>query len=168
MSNVKLINPFIDAATEVLCAEAKVVSQRGNLSLQKSAFTSEQITVLFNLVGQIQGAVMYGMSMTTGLALVSRIMGQEFVEFDNLAQSGIAELGNVITLRAADKLSKAGFETSVSPAALIQSEGVKISTLDFPRIIVPLQSEIGVITVHLSLKETPPGIQDQPLEFFND
>ena len=168
MPNVKFINPFIEAATEVLCAEAKVVSTRGNLSLHKSAFTSNQITVLFSLIGQVQGAVMYGMSTATGLALVSRIMGQKFVELDNLAQSGLAELGHVITSRAIDRLTKAGFETSISPAALIQGEGVKISMLDFPRIIVPLNSEIGEITVHLVLSETQSGMEDQPWVWFND
>ena len=157
MSNVKFMNPFIDAANEVLLAEAEVQAERGALTLHKSAFTSTEITVMISLVGQVQGVVLYGLSIATGLALVSKMMGQEFTEFDNLAQSGIAELGNVITGRATIKLSQAGYASNISPPTLVQGESVKISTLDFSRIVVPLVSEIGEIIVHLALRETPPG-----------
>ena len=160
MTNVKFLNPFVDAANEVLLAEAEVSAKRGALTLHKSAFTSADITVLLSLVGSVQGVVLYGMSIPTGLVLVSRIMGQEFTEFDNLAQSGIAELGNVITGRATIKLSQAGCSANISPPTLIQGAGVQISTLDFSRIVVPLVSDIGEITIHLALRESAVGKDD--------
>ena len=72
--------------------------------------TTDDVTVLINLVGQIQGVVLYELSESTALGFVSRMMGQKFNEFDNLAQSGIAELGNVISGKATVELSKAGLE----------------------------------------------------------
>jgi chemotaxis protein CheX len=89
--------------------------------------------------------------------MVSKMMGQEFTEFDNLAQSGVAELGNVITGRATVKLSQLGYNTNISPPTLIQGHGIQISTLDFGRIVVPLTTEFGVIEVHLALRENPKG-----------
>jgi chemotaxis protein CheX len=83
--DVKLLNPFIQAAVEVLKAEVGADVSRGELSLQKSSLTSDDLTVLINLVGDVYGVVMYGMSTATGLSLVSKIMGQEFSEFDALA-----------------------------------------------------------------------------------
>ncbi len=154
--NVKFMNPFVEAANEVLLAEVNVPSARGNLSLQKSALTSDDVTVLISLVGQVQGVVLYGLSTKTALALVSRMMGQEFSEFDTLAQSGIAELGNVITGRATIKLAETGFVSNISPPTLIHGKSVTISTLDFARIVVPLTSELGDIVVHLALRESPP------------
>jgi chemotaxis protein CheX len=157
MANVKFMNPFIEAAAEVLEKEVSITTDRGPLSLHKSSLTSSEITVLLSLVGQVQGVVLYGLSKKTGMALVSKMLGQEFVEFDNLAQSGVAELGNVITGRATIKLSKEGFEAEISPPTLVQGEGIQISTLDFPRVVVPLTTDLGEITVHLALRETPPG-----------
>lgn len=157
MANVKFMNPFVEAASEVLEKEVSITTERGALSLQKSAITSDEITVLLSLVGQVQGVVLYGLSKATGINLVSKMLGQEFTEFDNLAQSGIAELGNVITGRATVKLSKEGFDAEISPPTLIQGEGIQISTLDFPRVVVPLKTELGEITVHLALRETPQG-----------
>ena len=134
--------------------EVNAAATRGALSLQKSAMTSDDVTVLLSMVGQVQGMVLYGMSQPTALNLVSRMMDQTFAEFDSLAQSGIAELGNVITGRATIKLSQAGFVTDISPPTLIHGKGVTVSTLDFSRVVVPLSTDLGDITVHLALRET--------------
>jgi chemotaxis protein CheX len=158
--NVKFLNPFVDAAKEVLMAEANLQVTRGSLTLQKSAMTASDVTVLITLVGQVQGVVLYGMSTSIALNIVSQTMGQEFLEFDNLAQSGVAELGNVITGRATIKLSNVGYEATISPPTVIEGRGVKISTLDFSRIVVPLTTETGDIIIHLALRESPPGMRD--------
>ena len=157
MANVKFMNPFVEAASEVLKAEVGTEVRRGTLSLQKSAMTTDDITVLISLVGQVQGVVLYGLSKETGLGLVSKITDQEFKEFDSLAQSGVAELGNVITGRATIKLSESGYGANISPPTLIQGRGLQISTLDFSRIMVPLITDYGEIMVHLALREAPPG-----------
>ncbi|NMC11379.1 MAG: chemotaxis protein CheX, partial [Chloroflexi bacterium] len=116
--NVKILNPFLEAAAEVVATECKVKVTRGNLTLQKSAMTSDEVTVLISLIGKVQGVALYGMSIQTGLGLVSRVMGQTFTEFDSLAQSGIAELGNVISGCATVKLSQAGYTADISPPTL--------------------------------------------------
>ena len=85
------------------------------------------------------------------------MMSQEFKEFDNLAQSGVAELGNVISGRATVMLSEAGFRSTISPPTMIKGKGVQISTLDFPRIVVPLQCEYGEMVIHLALRESQVG-----------
>ena len=157
--NVKFLNPFVEAASEVLEAECSVKVTRGNLTLHKSSLTTDDVTVLISLVGQIQGVVLYSLSDQTGLALISRVMGQEFPEFDNLAQSGVAELGNVISGQATVKLSRAGYSTNISPPTLIHGKGVTISTLGFARVVVPLTTEFGDMAVHLALRETTPGLQ---------
>jgi chemotaxis protein CheX len=158
--NVKFMNPFVEAASEVLEAECGVSVARGNIILQKSAMTTDEVTVLLSLIGQVQGVVLYGLSKKTGLGLVSRVLGQEFTDFDSLAQSGVAELGNVITGRATIKMSQVGYAVDISPPTLIQGQGVTISTLDFARVIVPLTTDVGQIVVHLALRESPPGARN--------
>jgi len=151
--NVKFLNPFLLAASDVLQAEVGLASNRGSLSLQKSSLTGSEVNVLISIIGQVQGVVLYGMSKDTALKIVSRIMGQEFAEFDNLAQSGIGELGNVISGKATINLSNAGYQTTISPPTLIVGEGAQISTLDFSRIVVPIDTEVGQMVVHLAVRE---------------
>jgi chemotaxis protein CheX len=154
--NVRFLNPFVEAAHEVLEAETSLQMKRGELRLESGPYMSDDVTVILSLVGNVEGNVFYSMSQASALALASRILGEPLENFDGLAQSGIAELGNVITGRASVKLSEAGFEANISPPTLLQGRGASISTLDFARLVVPLISDEGTLVIHLALRE---GIQ---------
>jgi chemotaxis protein CheX len=154
--DVKFLNPFLDSAADVLKKEVEVEITRGAINVQKSALTTNDVTVLINLVGQIQGVVLYEVSKETAISFVSRMLGQSFTEFNNLAQSGIAELGNVISGKATVELSKTGLDSTISPPTMIIGKGTQISTMDFPRIVVPIHTDLGDLVVHLALKESPP------------
>jgi len=106
MTNVKFLNPFVDAVVDVLKAECGVEARRGQLSLQKLALTTDDLTVLISLVGQVQGVVLYGLSTQTGLDLVSRVMEQPFHELDSLAQSGVGPRSRLSTSPASSCPSK--------------------------------------------------------------
>jgi chemotaxis protein CheX len=93
------------------------------------------------------------MSAETGCYLAGQILGEPVNEFDMLAQSGIAELGNVITGRASIKLSQSGFESTISPPTLLLGKGATISTLDYIRLTVPMTGKCGTLVIHLALRE---------------
>lgn len=152
--NVKYLIPFVDAAYEVLQAEAHVQMKRGQLALDKGPYITDEVTVIISLVGDVMGTVFYSMNSKTVLKIVSVILGEPLNELNVLAQSGVAELGNVITGRASVKLSQAGFETTISPPTLMIGKGAMISTLDLPRLIVPLEGEPGMMVIHLALLES--------------
>lgn len=151
--NVKFLNPFVEAAYEVLQLEANFQTKRGELHIEKNIYITDDVTVILSLVGEVEGMVFFSMSEQTAVGLASKILGEAFEEFDSLAQSGIAELGNVITGRASVKLSKSGFHANISPPTLLLGNGAKISTLDVPRIMVPLVGEQMLLNIHLALRE---------------
>ena len=158
--DVKYLNPFLEAAAQVIKAELKLDIKRGSITVHNGSHTTEDVTVLINIVGQIQGVVLLELSKATGLAYVSRMMGQTFSEFNNLTQSGIAELGNVISGKATVELSKTGVDSTISPPTMVIGKDTQISTIDFARLVVPLETELGTITVHLAVRESPPDQQD--------
>jgi chemotaxis protein CheX len=94
------------------------------------------------------------MSAQSALQLASSLMGETFITLNKLAQSGVAELGNVITGRASMKLSEAGYDANISTPSLIIGNGATISTLEYPRLIAPLITSKGTITIHLALRES--------------
>lgn len=151
--NVKFLKPFVEAAYEVLKVEAGISVGRGEITLQKSAYTANEVTVIISLIGQVEGVVLYGMSSKTAIGIVSKIIKQPFDEFDELAQSGIGELGNVITGQASRRLSEAGYEAQISPPTMLQGKGITISTLDVQRLVVPLETELGPFEIILALRE---------------
>jgi chemotaxis protein CheX len=149
---VEFVNPFIQAASEVLDSELGGEAQRGEVRLQKSAFTTDEVTALVGVTGTVSGLVLYSMSRATAVALASRMMGQEFAELDTLAQSGIGELGNVITGRAGVLLSEAGYPSNITPPALVVGRGTMVTTLDLNRLVFTLQTEVGDLEVQLVLR----------------
>jgi chemotaxis protein CheX len=151
--NVKFLNPFVTAAHEILSFEMHEQVERGDLRLENGLYVTDDATVILSLIGDVTGTVLFSMSNETATQLASALMGERFEALDKLAQSGIAELGNVITGRASMKFAEAGYETNISTPSLILGKGATISTLEFPRLVVPLNTSKGSITIHLALRE---------------
>ena len=149
---VEFVNPFIQAVTEVLESELGGQSQRGELRLHRSAVTTDEVTAIVCVTGTVAGLVLYSMDETTALAILSRTMNQDFREFDALAQSGIGELGNVITGRAGVLLAEAGYPSNMTPPAVVVGKGTMVTTLDLNRLVLPLETDLGSLEVQIVLR----------------
>ncbi len=151
--HIKIANAFTEAAQAVLLAEVGLHVTRGEMALLDQPFATDEVAILISLVGSVNGTVLYSLSEAVALNLVGRLMGEPAEKFTSLAQSGIAELGNVITGQASVKLSQAGHTVKISPPTLLMGKGTVLSTLDLPLLFVPLNSEAGGIGLHLALRE---------------
>ena len=151
---VQILNPFLESINSVVSQEIGEEVQRGELRLNNQSCTTDEVTTLISMVGEMEGNVVFSLNRGTAMAAVTRMLGEEVTEFSDLAQSGVTELGNVIVGQASVRLARAGYQTNISPPTLILGAGATLSTLDYPRLEVPLLTEIGQITVHLALKES--------------
>ena len=154
MMRVDLYNAFVVAAGQVLATEIGVKIKRGALSLERETYVTDDITVLLNLIGDVWGVAFYSLSFETAKEFVGRMLGQQVTSFDELAMSGIAELGNVITGQASTKLAEMGLNTDISVPSLIVGKGSRISTLDIDRLVIPLETEVGIFRLDLALRES--------------
>ena len=153
---VELINIFIKAAVDVLQSEVGEEATAGSVKVLSSAQTSEEVSVMVGVSGDVRGMVVIGMSERTAKAIVSRMMGEPCPLFDELAQSGIAEMGNVITGIATQGLEARGYDVTISPPALIAGgPGIIISTINFRRFVVPLKTSVGDVSLHAAVDLAP-------------
>ena len=143
---------FLLAAKGVLEHELGGSVGRGAVRVEKGDFAAGEVTAVVGITGALSGAVMYRMSEATALAIVGRVMGQQFTELDALARSGVGELGNVITGRAGVLLERSGVAADVAPPMLIVGRGGVLSSLDIARIVVPLETPAGPIDLQIALK----------------
>lgn len=150
---VDFINPFVGAAYDVLKAEVGAEPEKGQLSIQESDITANDITVIIGVVGDLQGMVSFGFSERTAKNLASAMLKQRVPIFDSLAESAIGELGNVITGRASQGLEKKGFSCKITPPTLIIGRGTIISTISFKRLVVPLETQYGQLEINVALRE---------------
>jgi chemotaxis protein CheX len=147
----EFVNPFLQAATEVLETELGTAPTRGTIGLRRSAYTTEEVTAVVQVTGSIDGLVLYGMPEKTARAIVEQLQGSPCEEFDAVAQSGISELGNVITGRATSLLAAAGFPSRLAPPQLMLGRGRMVSQFDQQRLVIPLDTPLGPINIQVVL-----------------
>lgn len=150
---VEFVNPFITAAVKVLIDEASAFATKGKLGVDAGDFKSQETTVIISVTGEIEGHVFYNMTNETALQLISQMMKEKVTDFDSIAKSAIAELGNIISGNASAGLTSAGYPCRLSPPTVITQKNTPVSTLRIPRIVVPLVTQYGNIDIHVALRE---------------
>jgi chemotaxis protein CheX len=150
---VQLVNPFVTAAVTVLSEETGQPVQRGGIQLEVDPYTTEDVTALIGISGEVRGSMFLSMSETTALCILSTLLGQPFEQFDSLAQSGIAELANVVAGTAATALAVTGTQSTITPPLMIIGAGARLSAVDIQRIAVPLTTSCGIVKVHVGLRD---------------
>jgi len=150
---VQLVNCYVRAAADVIAQETGSPVKRGGVHLERDSYTSEEITAMVGVNGAMGGSFYLSMPEQTALNIVSAMMGQTADTFDELAQSGIAELANVVAGAASMGLSELGYTTNITPPLLLLGAGARISNLEIQRLVVPLVTNHGPIHVHVALRE---------------
>ena len=148
----EFVTPFMGAATEVLKTEINAEIERGELAVRKAATTAQEVTIMVGVTGDVMGAVFYGMPNRTACQIASAMLGQRLPIFDEVVESGIAELGNVITGRASMGLEAAGYTCRLTPPTIISGQGVIISTVEINQLVIPLKTQYGPIEIGVALR----------------
>lgn len=152
---VEFINPFVAAAYYVLESETHAPLTKGELRLEEAHYTTDDVTTIVGVVGAVSGTVLYGTSERTAKQLASAMLGQRIAVFDKLVESAMGELGNMITGRASALLEEAGYACTITPPTLLIGRGTIIATTPFQRLVIPLITRFGEMTISVALKETP-------------
>ncbi|HEY3333096.1 MAG TPA: chemotaxis protein CheX [Capsulimonadaceae bacterium] len=147
------INAFVVGGFRVLETLLGATPKRGEITALPHVFTSEQCNVTVGVTGDVQGLVIFGMSLMTADRIASKMIGTPIRTFDDLAASAIAEMCNMVSGHALTALSDAGIRCDITPPALIRGTNTKLSTLSIPAIVVPLQLNVGTMNITISLTD---------------
>ena len=132
--------------------------KRGDLYLKSTAMPVMGVAAFVGLAGDVEGRVLFDMTMETALNIASKMNGETLSEFDDLAKATINELANLITAQAVTKLHELGFKFDLTPPALFVGQKMEIAALggttdSVEALIVPLISDCGKIEVNVSIRE---------------
>lgn len=150
---VEFINPFVESAVSVLKDMCGFNITKGQLSLKKSAITTLGVAPIIGVTGDVSGRVIYDMSRATALKLVSIMNGEEITDFNDLAQSTIAELSNIITGNTISLLSGSGYRVDITPPTLFMGDNLVVSKAEALTLVVPIVTDAGDIYINVALKE---------------
>jgi chemotaxis protein CheX len=150
---VQVVNRYVQAALDVISKETQLPVQRGGLLLEGNPYTTEDVTAVIGISGQLSGSIYLSMAETVSLKLISAILGQDASELDELGQSGIAEMANVIAGTAGIQLADENIETIINPPLVLVGRGARLSTVEIQRLVVPLTTAYGEVKLHVALRE---------------
>jgi chemotaxis protein CheX len=151
---VEYINPFVEAAFNVLKEVLDADVKRGELYLKSTTMSIMGVAALVGLAGDVEGRVLFDMTKETALNIAGTMNGEQFTALDELAKATITELANMITAQAVTKLHDLGFKFDLTPPALFSGENMEISNREVEALIVPMElGEQGKIEINVAVRE---------------
>ena len=123
--DIKYINPFIDAVNNIFPQFGMSDIKRNSISLKGKDIKSPGVVIMLGLIGDIRGNVIYSINSKDAMSIASvMMMGANVDSFDEIAQSAVSELTNMLTATAASVFSNIGININISTPTLVYGEFV--------------------------------------------
>ncbi len=147
------VNAFLTPPISVWEQKLKSQLELVGAELASPEFTTDDLTVIIGISGQLQGNVLYSFSQQTARAITSKMTGREITEYEGVVILAMCDIANAITRNAIIELSNAGAVCQVSPPIVIDPAGSKFSTVVGRQILVKFSSDLGPLHIRVSLTE---------------
>lgn len=119
--DINHINPFMESFINVMPQLGFNEIKKNGIKLNGRYIESPGVVVIIGIVGDIKGNIIYGMSVDNAKKIASTMMmGMPVDDFNELAQSAISELINMLTANAATNFSNNDINVDISTPTLIQ------------------------------------------------
>lgn len=129
--DVKYINPFIDAVLNIFPQFGMGDIQKNKISLKGREIQSTGVMIMLGLIGDVKGNVIYSLTEDGAKKIASAMMmGMPVESLDELAQSAISELTNMLTATAATGFSNEGINVNISTPTLVYGDFTATSSAD--------------------------------------
>ena len=116
------INPFLESARMVIEQMIQIRPSTGQLSVRDIKFADNHVWIQIGLTGHMNGDIVFGLSETVALKLISAMMGGYVItEIDEMGKSAISELGNMISGNASTMLYNQGVIVDITPPKIMDS-----------------------------------------------
>ncbi len=149
--NADYINPFLIASTKVLKDMVFVEAKLGKPFLNTLKFDDGSLLIMLGITGEIKGQVILRFRNDIALDIASKMCMMPMTELNELAQSAICELCNMILGNAATVFSTNGVGIDITPPTVCR--GNVLFSSDAANVCVPVvYEEEKTIEINVSLK----------------
>jgi Predicted inhibitor of MCP methylation, homolog of CheC len=125
--DARVVNALIAAVVNTLKTLLNVTSAVGKPGILKEIKPKYDMVTVIGFSGGVEGNLIYSFNPSTALKIVSKMMGFEYENFDDLAMSAIGELGNMIAGALAMNLEKVGCRIIISPPTVVTGKNLKLT-----------------------------------------
>ncbi|MBC7958360.1 MAG: chemotaxis protein CheX [Vallitaleaceae bacterium] len=155
MANVEYINPFIEAAQNVLRDFCRIDAKIGKPYLTNASYEGDTLMVIVGITGDLRGQVIINMNYTVACGIASHMMmGMPVPELNDMAKSAVSELANMILGNSATLFSKKGIALDITPPSICSGNNLEISVSDSKTICIPLLFDGDkTLEINVAIKE---------------
>ncbi|MFP4698236.1 MAG: chemotaxis protein CheX [Eubacteriales bacterium] len=152
--NVEYINPFLNAAVNVLKDVCQLETTMEKPRLKDLVYDDDTLVIIIGVTGGMKGSVLITFSSQVGCNIASKMMmGMPVNELNDMAKSAISELGNMILGNAATLFSAKGIDIDITPPSVCFGN-MSISVNETKNICVPLiYDEDKVVEINIAIKD---------------
>ena len=151
--DVNHINPVLEAFNVILPQLGITSIKKNGISVKGKYIKSKGVVIIIGIIGDVKGNIIYGMSVDTAKKIASiMMMGMPVEKFDEMPQSAISELVNMLTANVAMNFSKDNINIDISTPTLIEGEFTASSNAD-KVLCVEMSVDGMIIEVNISLEK---------------
>lgn len=148
----EVINPFLESARIVIEQVIQVSPSTGNLGVKEIQRIDDHIWIQVGMTGQLSGNIIFGIAEHVALRMVSIMMGGfTITEMDEMGQSAISELSNMISGNASTILSNQGVAVDITPPKVMRSEHMTFEEFSKALSIPLLMEGIGELDIQVMI-----------------
>lgn len=151
--DANLINPFINATTNVLSTMAFVTCKVGKPYLKKDDKAKGDVTGVIGITGDSNGTIAVTFDQASILKIVSNMFGEEMKKLDHEVADAVGELVNMISGQARRELEEIGRLFHAAIPTVISGKGHCVTHYtDGPKIAIPFSTNDGNFTIEVCLE----------------
>lgn len=150
--DVNFINPFLNAAIDVLRIQCKTVAKPGTPYRKKSdeKFSGDISGVIGLVSPSFNGSVVISFSEATFLSIISRMLGETFTQINKDIEDGAGELTNIIFGQAKVTLNELGYGIKTAlPSVVTGANHSVLQMTNGPRVVVPFETDVGPFLIEI-------------------
>ncbi|GCD11942.1 chemotaxis protein CheX [Clostridium tagluense] len=118
--DVNLVNPFIDSFLNVMPQLGFKEVKKQGVSVKGKSIKSLGVMIILGIVGDIKGNIIYSLTDESAKQIASvMMMGMPVPELDDMAQSALSELSNMLTANASTNFAENGTTINISTPTLM-------------------------------------------------
>lgn len=150
---VNYINPIIASFENVMPQLGFSDVRRKDVSIKGRLIESPGVVIIIGLMGDIKGNIIYSMVTEDAKKIASTMMmGMPVNDFDEMAQSAISELVNMLTANVATNFAEENITINISTPTLVHGEFVANASSD-KVVCVPMDVNGIMIEANISLEK---------------
>lgn len=151
--DVKYINPFIESFAIVMPQLGFQETKKIGIGVKGREMVSSGVIIVLGIIGEIKGNIAYAIDMDSAKKIASTMMmGMPVNELDDMAQSALSELTNMLTANAATAFANIGITVDISTPTLLYGENISVKMGADKVLSVKLQADDIPIEINVSFE----------------